>query len=298
MGAGVVVALFVASIVGLYFIGEHSIADQRAICSGSENFVATRSKLKMMQDDGSIDGPVVEREDAVIQKALDLCALGEKGKSGALLMSALMDAALQSDEVYARKINGASSTEENLSVHKIGSPQGDPSHPKENPFPVKRYELIAQTKAPGRWDSVTGKLTFVVNSECVPKGFHSRGWLVPNVAYTFEMKRYDENTWKGYFFRDVLQDENYFGLGVCHWDAAHVTASFVVNGIAFNELALLYFDGDATHDVRKDYFLKSSFLQVHPESGEAMGFSHYNSDTSEYPERYFTISAQVQEASH
>lgn len=297
LGAGVVVALLVAAIVGLYFIGRYAGSGPRAACSTSEDFVVTRSKLKSALEDGSIDEQVIEREDAFIQKALDLCASGEKDKSRTLLIGVLMDAAFQSDAVYARKVNGAARTGNDSGKRKVGSPQGDPDDPKRNPHPIKRYELIATAHAPGSWDSVTGTLTYVVNPDCVPEGFHSRGWLVPNVAYRFEMKPVGHDTWKGYFYRDTFQGDNYFGLGECRWDAAHVTAEFAVHGTTFPEVALLYFDKDASFDPKQDYFLKSVFSEKAHEGGQAMSFSHYNSDTSTYPERYFTISASVKPAS-
>jgi hypothetical protein len=296
MGAGVVLALLVVSITGLYLLGKYSESHPRMACYGSEDFVALRSKMKEMLESGNIDGAVVERESPTIQKALDLCALGKKNESRALLMGVLMDAAFQSDEVYARKVNGTSRADGKSRTAKKGTPHGDPDHPRETRHPLKRYELIAKAKAPGSWESVTGQLTFVVNSECVPEGFHSRGWLVPNVAYSFAMKRTDDDTWKGYFYRDALQDENYFGLGTCHWDAAHVAANFTVHGTAFHQLAMLYFGEAATFEEKESYFLKSEFLKAQPDRSEVMGFSHYDPDTSAYPERYFTISARVQKA--
>ncbi|WP_225563045.1 hypothetical protein [Rhodanobacter sp. DHG33] len=46
---------------------------------------------------------------------------------------------------------------------------GDPTNPKKNSHPIKRYEITATTDAPGPWDSVKGYIAYeVTNPECVP----------------------------------------------------------------------------------------------------------------------------------
>jgi hypothetical protein len=106
-------------------------------------------------------------------------------------------------------------------------PAGDP---KKNPHPVKRYELTATTDIPGNWDSVTGRVYFDVANDCAPQGSSASGRDLP---YDFDMRRVGEKTWKGYFYRDFLQDEDYFGKGICHWDAIQAVPVFTVHGSTF-----------------------------------------------------------------
>ena len=113
---------------------------------------------------------------------------------------------------------------------------GDPKNPQKNPHPIRRYEVIATADAPGTWDSVKGYLTYeVANPECTPEdkflGVHQ---LPREVGNDIAMTRVDEKTWKGYFYRDFVQDEDYYGLGRCHWDATSLVGVFVVHGETFS----------------------------------------------------------------
>lgn len=120
-------------------------------------------------------------------------------------------------------------------------PHGDPNNPQKNPHPVQRYEVIATADAPGSWDSVKGRVFFdVTNENCTPEdkflGVHE---FPRDVTRYVDMTRIDQKTWKGYFYRDYMQDENYYELGPCHWDATGVAVDYVAGGVTFtSSLAL------------------------------------------------------------
>jgi hypothetical protein len=106
---------------------------------------------------------------------------------------------------------------------------------KLNPHPTRRYELIVTVNAPGPVDRVTASADYVVGNEtCTP--YHSFEGLhdIPNTHRSIELTRMDEKTWKGYFYFDLLQDADYFGLGTCRWEIATVGPSFVVHGLTFS----------------------------------------------------------------
>ncbi|THD06965.1 hypothetical protein [Rhodanobacter lindaniclasticus] len=137
---------------------------------------------------------------------------------------------------------------------------GDPDHPDRNPHPVQRYEIIAIAEAPGPWDSVKGYLTYeVVNPACTPENKFLGVHIMPReVGLHIGMTRVDEKTWKGYFYRDYLQDEDYYGLGTCHWDPTSVGGVFVVHGMSFGSGDTL--DGLLQKGSETEYFKKSEFL--------------------------------------
>ena len=170
---------------------------------------------------------------------------------------------------------------------------GDPDHPQKNPHPVKRYEVIATAEAPGTWDSVNGYLPLaVVNVDCVPKAPVTEGRNVPNTGYAFEMTPIDDKTWKGYFYRDFLQDEDYFGLGECHWDAVGVTPIFIVHDSKFG--AVTWLDDAMRKGRQTDYFKKSAFLD-RSKKQSALGFSSTNPQFTQHPEDFFPITVTIQE---
>jgi hypothetical protein len=172
---------------------------------------------------------------------------------------------------------------------------GDPKNPKKNPHPVKRYEVIATSEAPGPWDSVKGYLSYeVVNPACTPEdkflGVHA---IPQDVGHDIEMTRVDEKTWKGYFYRDFMQDEDYYGLGICHWDATSVGGVFVVHGETFGSgdtLEMLLNKGPQTQ-----YFKKSDFLNRSLTDG-GYGTTATDPEVAKHPDVFFPITVTVKES--
>ncbi|WP_426662345.1 hypothetical protein [Rhodanobacter aciditrophus] len=167
---------------------------------------------------------------------------------------------------------------------------GDPNHPRKNPHPVKLYEVIATAEAPGPWDSVKGYVAYEVsNRRCVPRGSFTGSQNVPNVAFDFKMTRVDEKTWKGYFYGDLLQDEDYFGLGACHWHVTQASPVFSIHGKSF----VL---SSSMEDVNPytEYFKKSDFLD---QSGKDDGYGTTLNDPeiAKHPDAFFPVTATVKE---
>ncbi len=172
---------------------------------------------------------------------------------------------------------------------------GDPKNPKHNPHPVKRYEVIVTADAPGPWDSVKGYLEYKVsNQECTPEdkflGVHV---MPPIVGQDFEMTRIDEKTWKGYFYRDFMQDEDYYGLGYCHWEPSSVGASFVAKGVAFGAGSV--FEDFLKNGSQTDYFKKIDYGNPGSVRYGALGYSSINPDYVKNPNSFFPIVMTVRE---
>lgn len=170
---------------------------------------------------------------------------------------------------------------------------GDPTHPKKNPHPVKRYEITATADAPGPWDSVKGYIVYEVsNRECVPRGSFTGGQNIPNIDFDFDMTRVDDKTWKGYFYEDLLQDEDYFGLGACHWSVATIAPKFTVHGSSFtpgDALSVFQSKGQET-----EYFRKADFL----DSTRKLNGLPYLDTRPEFrknPEEFFPVTVTVKE---
>jgi hypothetical protein len=171
---------------------------------------------------------------------------------------------------------------------------GDPDHPDRNPHPVQRYEIIATAEAPGSWDSVKGYLTYeVVNPECTPENKFLGVHIMPReVGLDIEMIRVDEKTWRGYFYRDYLQDDDYHGLGTCHWDPTSVGGSFAVHGGTFgagDTFEVLMSKGPQTM-----YFKKADFLNRASELG-GYGTTPEDPEVFHHPEDFFPITVAVKE---
>ncbi|WP_426701821.1 hypothetical protein ACPPVV_02045 [Rhodanobacter sp. Col0626] len=172
---------------------------------------------------------------------------------------------------------------------------GDPKNPKMNPHPVKRYEVIATADAPGPWDSVKGYISYdVINPACTPEdkflGVHE---MPQDVGQDIEMTRINEKTWKGYFYRDLIQDEDYYELGVCHWDATSVAAVFTVHNEKFAAGSAMK---DFTHNgPQMEYFRKSDFLD-RSRTIDGLPYLTVRPEYIKSPDAFFPITVTVKEA--
>ena len=173
---------------------------------------------------------------------------------------------------------------------------GDPKNPKKNSHPVKRYEVTATADAPGLWDSVKGYISYeVVNPECTPEDKFLGVHALPRVeGQHIEMTRISEKTWRGYFYRDFILDEDYYGQGICHWDATSVAGVFVVHGETFGPGSVL--EDFLRNGQQTDYFKKSEFLDRSLTGDSALDFSANNPEYVKSPNDFFPITVTVKEA--
>jgi hypothetical protein len=107
--------------------------------------------------------------------------------------------------------------------------------PALNPHPTQRYELTVTVDAPGPWDKVSASVTYnISNVECTPKNsFEGVHELPDDVDHAITLTRVNEHTYKGYFYRDLLEGGDYYGLGVCHWEMEGVGIAFLAHGLTF-----------------------------------------------------------------
>ena len=177
---------------------------------------------------------------------------------------------------------------------------GDPKHPAMNPHPVKRYEVIATADAPGPWDSVKGYISYeVVNPACTPQnkflGVHD---MPQDVGRDIAMTKVDENNWKGYFYRDLIQDADYYGLGVCRWDATSVGGVFAAHSVTFGEATGLKNGleiGSQTTYFRKSDFQKALNGDTSLLHYAVQDYSAVDNRVIQNPEVYFKVTVSVKE---
>ena len=114
-----------------------------------------------------------------------------------------------------------------LSTQAYGASMNKPDI-KLNPNPRMRYEITATvTGAPGDFERVAGHVDYkVVNDNCVPLTPVTGARVFPEKSLPITYERLDGNTFKGVIYVDQFQDEDYFGLGVCHWSVVGATVDF------------------------------------------------------------------------
>jgi hypothetical protein len=133
---------------------------------------------------------------------------------------------------------------------------------KLNPNPRMRYEITVTVQdAPGPFDRVEGTVDYkVANRECVPLTPVVGATVVPEKRVTMELKPAGNNVYKGHLFADLIQDEDYYGLGVCHWTVVGANADFSHDIIDFS--AAIFKDELVKSGAVKKYFANASYTDL------------------------------------
>ncbi len=170
----------------------------------------------------------------------------------------------------------------------------DDSHIKQNPHPKQAYEITVTIRdAPGPFDSVRGAMAFEVeNDECVPWDPVSGGRKVPTSYPPVPLEPLGSGRYQGIIYLDLLQDDDYFGLGTCHW---HFNGLIVTLG-AFNRT----FGADFTTEqiraqsigdqyVPKDLYAPARIDNLNYPAGPP------GINVTEHPEKFFAIGLTAKE---
>ena len=108
---------------------------------------------------------------------------------------------------------------------------------KQNAHPKMRYEItMVMEDSPGSFDSVTGFMQYdVTNEHCAPFEklagvYHTPPGQNPSIAFT----RIGDSKYMGIVYLDLLQDEDYYGLGICHWSMVAAIARLKFQEVTFS----------------------------------------------------------------
>lgn len=180
-----------------------------------------------------------------------------------------------------------------LAFSACGSPMDTPAI-KKNPHPSRRYEItITIEGAPGPFDSAKADVLLQVkNDECYPLQPGSGARFAPEKRIPVELSG-SGNTYKGSFYEDQLLDENYFGMGVCHW-GINIVGAYLSAGKASFDTSLSTEDLHSGRPNTTYYRVKSyhNQNQIFPDSG-----SPRTEDVVKNPGDYFSITVTGKEAS-
>lgn len=112
---------------------------------------------------------------------------------------------------------------------------------KQNSHPRLRYEITLIIKdAPGPFDSIAGSVDYKVeNDRCVPLTPISGATVVPEKSVPLILTRVSDNLYKGALYTDLLQDEDYYGMGVCRWRVVGAGVDLKVKNVDFSHSIFL-----------------------------------------------------------
>lgn len=173
---------------------------------------------------------------------------------------------------------------------------------KQNPRPKMRHEIILTIKdAPGPFESVEGRMQYdVVNKNCAPKDEWTGVYQTPPSQYPpIVFSKISDYVYIGGLYLDMLEDEDYFGLGACHWSmfsaqvflkakAIIFDASISKNDLLAGNSAVIYFH-------KASYFSESKGQEMDWDPGRRQGTPVAKS-AEQHPNDYFTATLVAREA--
>lgn len=118
---------------------------------------------------------------------------------------------------------------------------------KLNPSPQQGYELVLTLKdAPGPFAVVEGVAQYDA------RNYAACGRIVPATGTAsritsqepIALRQVGENEYRGTFYLDRMQDEDYYGRGVCHWTLTGVGAMLRATGDTANTRFLTFLKKD------------------------------------------------------
>lgn len=111
----------------------------------------------------------------------------------------------------------------------------DDSDIKQNPHPKQAYDITVDVKdAPGGFDAASGSSVFrIANRDCVPKDPISGVAKLPASFPRTQLQPLSSGRYHATIFLDLLEDDDYFGRGVCHWRFEGFIVSLEANRRSF-----------------------------------------------------------------
>jgi hypothetical protein len=136
---------------------------------------------------------------------------------------------------------------------------------KQNPDPRMRYEIVATVEgAPGPFDQVLGIADYRVTNElCVPPTPVMGARIVPEKRADIVFKHEHDNVYRAVVYLDLLQDEDYFGKGICHWSLSGAGIELRHEGVTFS--AALFHDDVLARKAVSRYFAEASYAKTTPQ---------------------------------
>jgi hypothetical protein len=177
------------------------------------------------------------------------------------------------------------------------SPRMNDPDIKQNPHPKMRYDVtITVQNAPGPFDSVGGFMQYeVTNKACVPEtgGPMNAMRIAPMSNPRIVFTKVANNVYRGAVYADYFQDEDYYGLGACHWSLMAVTAEVKVNKLSL--VSHLSPDQLFSQKSVRRYFIRDDYDDNRKERGSS-GEDHLTDYLRNRHESTFTIALIAKES--
>lgn len=148
---------------------------------------------------------------------------------------------------------------------------------KLNPNPRKAYELtLTLDEAPGAFGLVQGAAQYDVSNEAECGKIQPETGTAGRITSQedFALKKISDTEYRGTVYLDLMQDEDYYGRGVCHWEFSGASVLLKATGAEEETRFLSFIEGKtvtAQQPQTKHYWKKGyprSESESFPDTGE------------------------------
>lgn len=104
---------------------------------------------------------------------------------------------------------------------------------KLNPNPKQAYEIVLTIEnAPGPFAVVEGRAQFDVVNEDECGHINPTSGTAERITSNepFALRKVSDTEYRGIVYFDLMQDEDYYGRGVCRWELSRVSAKLQASG--------------------------------------------------------------------
>jgi hypothetical protein len=182
-----------------------------------------------------------------------------------------------------------------LTTSAFGSPMKTPDI-KQNPNPTQRYDITLKIDdAPGPFDAISASLDYQVsNDRCVPLTPGSGATIVPQEHIPLALTHVGGNVYTATIYTDRFLDEDYYGMGVCHWEFVAVGIELKIGQVDFSP-SLFLKDLKAGHAV-VTYFSKNQYARsVDPGMQNLTDTGRFHREEYKDPANTFSATLSAQE---
>lgn len=171
---------------------------------------------------------------------------------------------------------------------------------KLNPSPRKAFEVTLTLKdAPGTFGLVQGAAQYDVSNEAECGKIQPETGTAGRITSQedFALKKISDTEYRGTVYLDLMQDEDYYGRGVCHWEFSGASVTLKATG-AEEETRFLSFIEAAkitAQQTSTEYYWSERYPRSEMSNFPDMGKSDPEGFKSEIRDNLFTITLAAKE---
>ncbi|PPT34945.1 hypothetical protein XarbCFBP8132_20875 [Xanthomonas arboricola] len=171
---------------------------------------------------------------------------------------------------------------------------------KLNPNPRKAYEVtLTLDKAPGAFGLVQGAAQYDVSNEAECGKIQPETGTAGRITSQedFALKKISDTEYRGTVYLDLMQDEDYYGRGVCHWEFSGASVLLKATGAEEETRFLSFIEGKTVQaqQPQTKYYWKEGYPRSESKSFPDTGELSPDKFKPEIRDNLFTITLAAKE---